>query len=393
MIGRIVLIILDSLGVGELPDASLYGDEGSNTLGNIDRAVGGLSLPNLGTLGIGRILSLAGVPPQPALGSFGKMAEMSPGKDTTTGHWEIAGIILDKPFPTFPHGFPPQIIEAYEKAIGTRVLGNVVASGTQIIEDLGPEHMSTGFPIVYTSADSVFQVAAHEGVIPLQELYRMCKIAREMLVGEYAVGRVIARPFTGIPGNFVRTINRHDYSLVPPYPTVLDHIAEEGYDVIGVGKIKDIFAGQGITKNISTTGNLDGLNQLASLIQDNFRGLVIANLVDYDSKYGHRNDVQGYAKALQEFDWHLPMLMEGLKQNDVLIITADHGCDPTTPSTDHSREYVPLMLYGQGIRPDTNLGIRSSFADLGATLAEFLQVKPPRWGRSFAGEVLIKLNV
>jgi phosphopentomutase len=371
MIKRVALFVLDSVGVGELPDAGDYGDSGSNTLGNISRAVGGLHMPNLGRLGLGNIIPIEGVPPakNPAA-SYGRMAEKSAGKDTTTGHWEMTGLILKKPFPVYPNGFPPELIKAYEENIGRRVLGNKTASGTVIIEELGAQHMETGYPIVYTSADSVFQVAAHEGIIPLEELYRICAIAREMLVGEHAVGRVIARPFEGKPGSFRRTVNRHDFSLKPVGRTLLDSLTEQGVPVIGVGKITDIFAGQGVTNTVTAKGNTTGMEQALQLMKSDITGLVFTNLVDFDMLYGHRNNPRGYADALEELDRWLPALLDSLKDDDVLIITADHGCDPTTQSTDHSREYVPLLVYGKHVRGGADLGIRESFSDIAATVAE-----------------------
>lgn len=371
MINRVALFVLDSVGVGELPDARDYGDCGSNTLGNISRAVGGLNMPHLGRLGLGNIIPIEGVPPAAApAASYGRMAEKSPGKDTTTGHWEMAGMILKQPFPVYPHGFPAFLIKSYEGKIGRRVLGNKAASGTAIIEELGAEHMATGSPIVYTSADSVFQVAAHEEVIPLEELYRICRMAREMLRGEHAVGRVIARPFVGQPGNFHRTVNRHDFSLKPPGYTLLDLLVDKGIPVTAVGKIRDVFAGQGITHTVSTKGNDEGMDKSLQLIKSDTRGLIFTNLVDFDMLYGHRNNPRGYGDALEEFDCWLPRLLEALKEDDVLMITADHGCDPTTPSTDHSREYVPILIYGKRILGGVNLGVRETFADIAATVAE-----------------------
>ncbi|MEG3070534.1 MAG: phosphopentomutase [Candidatus Syntrophopropionicum ammoniitolerans] len=371
MINRVALFVLDSVGVGELPDARDYGDCGSNTLGNISRAVGGLNMPHLGRLGLGNIIPIEGVPPAAApAASYGRMAEKSPGKDTTTGHWEMAGMILKQPFPVYPHGFPAFLIKSYEGKIGRRVLGNKAASDAAIIEELGAEHMATGSPIVYTSADSVFQVAAHEEVIPLEELYRICRIAREMLRGEHAVGRVIARPFVGQPGNFRRTVNRHDFSLKPPGYTLLDLLVDKGIPVTAVGKIRDVFAGQGITHTVSTKGNDEGMDKSLQLIKSDTRGLIFTNLVDFDMLYGHRNNPRGYGDALEEFDCWLPRLLEALKEDDVLMITADHGCDPTTPSTDHSREYVPILIYGKRILGGVNLGVRETFADIAATIAE-----------------------
>lgn len=382
-IKRVVIVVLDSVGVGALPDAHKYGDEGSNTLGNIAAAVP-LNLPHLARLGLGNIIPLRGIDPvnNPSA-AYGKMASQAPGKDTTTGHWELAGLILERPFPLYPQGFPPEIIEAFEKAIGRKVLGNKPASGTAIIEELGEEHLRTGYPIVYTSADSVFQIAAHEDVIPVQELYRYCRIAREILRGEHAVGRVIARPFVGEPGHFIRTDRRQDFSLEPPKPTLLDVISGAGHQVMAVGKIKDIFAGRGITRWIHTHDNMDGIDQTCKFLREGSRGLIFTNLVDFDMLYGHRNDVEGYAAALEAFDRRLPDLMEDLDEKDVLVITADHGCDPTTPSTDHSREYVPLLVFGKSIRT-VNIGIRPTFADLAATVAELLGVPYQLAGTSFA---------
>ncbi|MDD2553046.1 MAG: phosphopentomutase [Desulfotomaculaceae bacterium] len=371
MINRVALFVLDSVGVGEMPDAGDYGDSGSNTLGNISRAVGGLNMPNLGRLGLGNIINIEGVPPaeNPAA-SYGRMAEKSAGKDTTTGHWEMAGIIMKQPFRVYPAGFPAGLIKFYEEKIGRRVLGNKAASGTAIIEELGAEHMATGFPIVYTSADSVFQVAAHEEIIPLEELYRICRIAREILTGEHAVGRVIARPFVGEPGNFRRTVNRHDFSLKPPGPTLLDLLVDNSVPVTAVGKVKDIFAGNGVTNAVLTRGNNEGMDKSLQLIKSDISGLVFTNLVDFDMLYGHRNNPRGYGDALEEFDRWFPQLLNALKEDDVLIITADHGCDPTTSSTDHSREYVPLLIYGKQVLGGVNLGVRESFADIAATVAE-----------------------
>jgi phosphopentomutase len=385
---RVALVVLDSVGVGELPDADKYGDTGSNTLGNIARTVGGLRLPNLARLGLGNIINIEGIPPaeKPAA-SYGRMAESSEGKDTTTGHWELSGLILKHPFPVYPDGFPSELIEAYEERIGRKILGNKVASGTIILEELGEKHMATGSPIVYTSADSVFQVAAHEEILPLEELYRFCRIAREMLTGEHAVGRVIARPFVGRPGSFKRTANRHDFSLKPPGQTVLKLLHENGIPVIGVGKIRDIFDGEGITESIPTKGNTDGLDQTIKMLSSVSGGLIFANLVDFDMLYGHRNNPQGYAEALEELDLRLPELLKLLQDEDVLIITADHGCDPTTRSTDHSREYVPLLVYGKPVREGVNLGVRETFSDVAASIADIFCLKFPA-GKSFWPQVL-----
>jgi len=377
-----VLIVLDSLGVGALPDAELFGDEGSNTLGNIARAVGGLNLPHLGSLGLGHLLEIPGVPPEPSpRGAYGRMAEKSAGKDTTTGHWEMAGIITTKPLPTYPAGFPQDLINELERLIGRKTLGNKMASGTEIIKELGAEHLRTGKPIVYTSADSVFQIAAHEEVIPVEELYQICRTARQLLQGPHGVGRVIARPFLGQPGNFQRTPNRKDFSLEPPESTLLDGLRDKEFPVIGIGKIADIFAGRGVSAQIHTEDNQDGVNKTLAAMKEVDQGLIFTNLVDFDSKYGHRNDPAGYARALKEFDDRLPELLAALNREWVLVITADHGCDPTTPSTDHSREYVPLLLTGEAIPAGLNLGTRESFADLGATIASWLDLRPLRHGR------------
>ncbi|NLI12375.1 phosphopentomutase [Pelotomaculum propionicicum] len=375
-IRRVALLVLDSVGVGELPDAADYGDTGSNTLGNIARAVGGLKMSNLGSFGLGNIISVEGVPPAVnPLASYGRMKEKSAGKDTTTGHWEMAGIILERPFPVYPNGFPSDLIKAYEEKIGRTVLGNKVASGTAIIDELGARHMETGSPIVYTSADSVFQVAAHQEIIPLEELYRICRIAREMLTGEHAVGRVIARPFEGKPGDFRRTANRHDFSLKPPGWTLLNLLKENGVKVTAVGKIKDIFDGEGISEAVPTKGNTDGMGKALKLIRSDTDGFIFTNLVDFDMLYGHRNNPRGYADALEELDRWLPELIVSLADDDVLIITADHGCDPTTVSTDHSREYVPLLVYGRHIQGGVDLGVRETFADIAATVAEIFGLK------------------
>ncbi|BAF59392.1 hosphopentomutase [Pelotomaculum thermopropionicum SI] len=384
---RVNLFVLDSVGAGELPDADKYGDRGCNTLGNTARAVGGLRLPNLARLGLGNIIEIEGVPPaESPEASYGRMAERSAGKDTTTGHWELAGLILERPFPVYPDGFPPELIKSFEERIGRPVLGNKAASGTAIIEELGARHMETGYPIVYTSADSVFQVAAHEEIIPVEELYAICRIAREMLTGEHAVGRVIARPFTGRPGSFRRTERRHDFSLKPPGRTVLNLLAENGVTVTAVGKVEDIFAGEGITRSVPTRGNADGLDQALKLMQSDTAGLIFTNLVDFDMLYGHRNNARGYADALEELDRRLPELFRLLREDDVAIFTADHGCDPTTPGTDHTREYVPLLVYGAPVRSGINLGVRETFADVAATVAEIFGLEFAV-GRSFWRQV------
>ncbi|MTI84128.1 MAG: phosphopentomutase [Firmicutes bacterium] len=389
IINRVTVIVMDSVGIGELPDAAQYNDSGSNTLANCARAVGGLELPNLARLGLGNIEEITGVPPvQKPAAAYGKMAEQSAGKDTTTGHWELAGILLCSPFPVYPNGFPPDVIKPFEQNIGREVLGNTMASGTQIIEALGKEHVKTGKPIVYTSADSVFQIAAHEDIIPLDQIYSMCLEARNILTGEHAVGRVIARPFVGQPGAFKRTANRHDYSLKPIAPTILNLLQDKGLDVAAVGKINDIFAGEGISRSVHTTGNMDGVDHTLKLMRDmNSKGLIFTNLVDFDSLYGHRNNPQGYADALQAFDHRLPEILSAVREDEILILTADHGCDPTTPSTDHSREYVPLLVYGKAVAAETNLGTRQSFTDVAATIAEIFGLSWDK-GTSFASQIL-----
>lgn len=367
---RVIWIVLDSVGIGEMPDAAKYGDAGSDTLGNIARRRP-LHLPNLCELGLANIKPLTGLAPvsEPA-GAFGKCALASPGKDTTTGHWEMVGIHLEKPFPLFPHGFPPAIMDEFERRIGRHAIGNKAASGTEIIKELGEEHMRTGSPIVYTSADSVFQVAAHEDVIPLFELYKICETAREILRGPYEVGRVIARPFTGEPGAFTRTANRHDYAVPPPKGMLLDQLDERGIEVYSIGKIFDVFLGRGIREYEKTKSNSDGMAKTLGAMDKLESGMIYVNLVDFDQLYGHRNDVEGYARALEEVDRWIPSFNARLRPGDLAIFTADHGCDPTTPSTDHSREYVPLLVYGPGVKQGVNLGTRGSLSDIGQTVAE-----------------------
>lgn len=385
MFKRVFLIVMDSVGIGELPDASRYGDEGSNTLGNIAKTQDGLHLPVMEKLGLGCIAPLDGVKcvdvPQ---AFYGKMAELSLGKDTTSGHWEMAGVPLFQSFPTYPNGFPSEVIDQFCAVTGRAVLGNCVASGTVIIEELGEEHMRTGNPIVYTSADSVFQIAAHEEVIPLDELYRMCRLAREeVCVGKHAVGRIIARPFIGTKGAFVRTSNRHDFSLEPPAPTLLDDLKAEGFDVIGIGKIGDIFAHRGLTETILTKSNDHGMEETIAKARDwHEAGLVMTNLVEFDSLYGHRNNAAGYKQALETFDRQLGELLMYLTEDDLLLVTADHGCDPTTVSTDHSREYVPILAYRSGKRGES-LGVRETFADLSATIRENFGLGKGAFGTSF----------
>jgi len=383
---RFLVLVADSLGVGEMPDAAAFGDQGSNTLGNVSRAVGGLRLPVLGRMGLGNLTAVEGVPPLAAPhGFFGKMAERSPGKDTLTGHWEMMGVPLETPLAFFPDGFPPEILEPWLAATGAPgVLGNRAASGTAIIEELGEEHQRTGKPIVYTSADSVFQVAAHEETVPLETLYAWCREARRIL-DPVRVARVIARPFVGAPGSWRRTYHRKDFAMPPPRPTVLDGLAGHGVPVVGVGKIPDIFDRRGISTEVHTEGNADGLAQTERLLRELEHGLLFVNLVDFDMLYGHRNDPQGYARALEQLDRALPAILGALRPGDLMALSADHGCDPTTPSTDHSREYVPLLVHGPG-RGGGALGTRRTFADLGATVAEFYGV-PAGEGTSFLPQV------
>jgi len=387
MIDRIIWIIIDSVGIGELPDAKKFGDVGSNTLENIALATN-LEIPNLTKLGLGNIDGVKALKRvENPIGIYGKLAEISNGKDTTIGHWEMAGIHSPNPFPTYPNGFPEDIINEFIEKTGREVLGNKPASGTEIIKELGEEHVKTGKLIVYTSADSVFQIAAHEEVVPIEELYKICKIAREILKDEHAVARVIARPFVGEVGNFSRTSNRRDFSLVPPKKTVLDYVKENGQDVIGVGKIEGIFSGQGITEAIHTKDNMDGVDQTIKYMKENNKGIIYTNLVEFDSKWGHRNDVEGYAKGLMDFDKRLPEIIDNMKPTDILIINADHGCDPTTESTDHSREYIPFIAYGKELKNNVNIGIRSTFADIGQTIADILKVGPLEIGTSFYNEI------
>jgi phosphopentomutase len=371
-----------------LPDADRYGDRGSNTLGNIARAVP-LELPALRSLGLGRLVDLNDTAPSTAvpLGACGRMAEASPGKDSVTGHWELMGIVLERPFPVFPNGFPADLIAEFERRIGRETLGNVAASGTAIIDRLGPAHLETGKPIVYTSADSVFQIAAHEDVIPVAELYRICEVAYELVAIGKGVGRVIARPFIGAPGGFRRTANRRDFSLTPFTPTLLDKLKESGFPVIAIGKIEDLFAGRGMSAAVHTTSDEHGMDEIEAAMASVDRGLIFANLVDFDTVYGHRNEPAGYAANLERFDARLARLMPRLLADDLLIVTADHGNDPTTPSTDHSREHVPVLVYGERVRAGIDLGTRRTFADLGQTLAELFGVGPLDHGTSFLGAI------
>jgi phosphopentomutase len=385
---RFLWIVLDSVGIGELPDAAQYGDVGRDTLGHIARSRP-LALPNLVRLGLGNIKPLAHLEfPASPVGCFGKGATVSPGKDTTTGHWEMAGIWLERAFPVYPRGFPLPLIEEFERRIGRRTLGNKPASGTEIIKELGAEHMRTGFPIVYTSGDSVFQIAAHEAVIPVPELYRMCEIARKLLDGPHRVGRVIARPFIGAPGSFRRTERRHDYAVEPPRPMLLDVLAGLRVPVFGIGKIHDIYNGRGVGNYVTTKNNADGMAKIRAALSTESRGLVFANLVDFDMLYGHRKDVEGFARSLEEFDRLLGPLLDSLRPADLLMITADHGCDPdpVNPTTDHSREYVPILAYGPRARSGVNLGTRATLADMGQTVAEIFGGSIPH-GTSFLTEI------
>ncbi len=388
MFDRIIWIVLDSVGVGAMPDAAEFHDPpGADTLGNIAR-LRGLNLPNLARLGLGNIEPLQGIPPAAApTGAYGRCTLASPGKDTTTGHWEMVGIHLSKPFPLYPHGFPAEVLDEFARRIGRRWLGNVVASGTEIIRELGAEHMRTGSPIVYTSADSVFQVAAHEEVIPLWELYKICETAREILRGPYEVGRVIARPFIGAPGNFTRTANRHDYAVPPPAGMLLDRLDEHGVLVRSVGKIFDVFLGRGIRDGVKIKNNADGMAKTLATMAEPGAGLIFVNLVDFDQQYGHRNDVEGYGAALEQFDAWLPSFESALLPGDLAIFTADHGCDPTVPGTDHTREYVPLLAAGPKVHGGVNLGLRASLSDIGQTVAANFGVSIDH-GASFLKELI-----
>jgi phosphopentomutase len=400
---RVILIVLDSVGIGELPDAAAYGDEGSNTVGNIARQIP-LNLPTLRSLGLGQLVDL-GNPgddtrrefseaarkshPAPLHGAFGRMAEASPGKDSVTGHWEMMGIILDRPFPTFPHGFSANLIAEFERRIARDTIGNVVASGTEIIDRLGPEHVRTGKPIVYTSADSVFQIAAHEDVVPVPELYRICEIAFDLACRGLGVGRVIARPFVGAPGSFKRTANRHDYALDPTGDTLLDLLTRSGTPIVSIGKVHDLFAGRGTGRAIHTASDAEGMDRIEEAMRDTPAGLLFANIVDFDVLYGHRNDVAGYAANLERFDGRLARVLPQLGDTDLLIVSADHGNDPSTPSTDHSREYVPLLLAGPRVSAGRDLGTRPTFADLGQTLAANFGAGRLTHGTSFLEEVVV----
>lgn len=387
---KITVIVLDSVGIGELPDAPKYGDTGAHTLGHILEKVPNVKLPHMQQLGLGNIAPLAQISPaDKPTGYYGKMAEISVGKDTMTGHWELMGLKVSTPFQTYPNGFPRDLIARFESETGRKVIGNKPASGTEILDELGAKHMESGAFIVYTSADSVFQIAAHEDVIPLDELYRACEIARKLtLEPEYSVGRVIARPFVGSPGDFKRTPNRHDYAVNPPEPTLLNSLKAAGRDVIAVGKINDIFSGEGITRTYPTKSNLHGIEKTIELMKEDFNGLLFTNLVDFDSLYGHRRDPVGYAKALEEFDEHLPEMLANVKEGEILILTADHGNDPIHAGTDHTREYVPLLVYSPSFTVTTSLGVRGAYADLAATIADNFGVHASNHGKSFLRQLV-----
>ena len=386
---RVIWMVIDSVGIGALPDSQKFGDVNVDTLRNIVRACKGIKIPNMIKLGLANIEgvdSLENI--ESPIGCYGRCSEVSKGKDTTTGHWEMTGVLVETPFKTFENGFPKDIIEEFERRSNRKVIGNKPASGTAILDELGEQHMNTGEVIVYTSADSVFQIAAHEEIVSLDELYKMCEIAREIMMGDNAVARIIARPFIGKPGAFERTSNRRDYSLSPFEDTVLDNIKNSNLDVIGVGKIEDIFNQQGITEAIHTHDNMDGVNQTINYMKKETKGLIFTNLVDFDSKYGHRRDVEGYKNALEEFDARIPEILENMNDDDVLIINSDHGNDPTYKGTDHTREYIPVLVYGKNLKSGLNLGTRNSFADIGATVADILNVEMPKHGQSFKNEIM-----
>lgn len=386
---RVLILLLDGVGIGELPDAASYGDAGSNSLANVGSAVGGLKLPHLRSLGLGNITDLPGCPPEPDPGAaFGKMTEASVGKDSTTGHWELAGIVMKKSFPVFPGGFPAEFVRAFEDAIGVRTLGNVAISGTKVIENDGEEHVHNGCPIIYTSADSVFQIAVHEDKIPVGRLYEICQIARRLLTGDWGVARVIARPFTGSPGSFRRTPRRRDFSLEPPGPTLLDVAKANQLEVSLVGKLDDLFAQRGFTRSYHSVNNMECFDQTLAELERESDGLLFVNFIQFDMDWGHRNDVAAYYQGLRDLDRRLPEVKACLREDDLAFVTADHGNDPTTPSTDHSREYVPLLAFGEHVKPGVSLGIRKTFADLGQTAAEYLGLPRLANGESFLEEIL-----
>lgn len=389
-IQRVIIFVLDGVGAGAAPDADQYGDIGSNSLSNTAEVVGGLNLPNLEAFGFGRITPMKGVSMvDPAKGAFGKLTPLSSGKDSVTGHWELMGINLKEPFPVFPEGFPPTVIQKFKDLTGLDVLANKPASGTAVIQEYGEEHMRTGKPIVYTSGDSVFQIAAHEDIIPIEKLYELCKISRKMLIGEYGVGRVIARPFNGErAGEFQRTSRRHDYPRYPESDTIMDKLLAAGLEVYATGKIDDLFGNRGISVTNHTTNNQDSILATIDFMKKDFKGLLFANLIEFDQIYGHRNDARGYADALEAFDGFVPQILENLKPDDLVMIVSDHGVDPTTESTDHSREFSPLLVFGDHIKSNVDLGIRGSYADVGATIAEIFSLEPPQIGTSFLDKIL-----
>ncbi|MFC8561083.1 phosphopentomutase [Peribacillus frigoritolerans] len=391
---RIFVIVMDSVGIGEAPDADLFGDKGADTLGHIAEKMNGLNMPTLAKLGLGNIREIKGIEKaQQPLAYYTKMKEASTGKDTMTGHWEIMGLNISTPFRVFPDGFPELLVNELEAKMGRGIIGNVPASGTEIIERLGEEHMKTGALIVYTSADSVLQIAAHEDIVPIDELYKICEIAREVtMADEFKVGRVIARPFTGEPGNFKRTPNRHDYALKPFDRTVMDELKDSGYDVLAIGKISDIFDGEGVTESLRTVSNMDGMDKIIQTVEQDFKGLSFLNLVDFDALYGHRRDPEGYGKALEEFDARMPEVLDKLNEDDLLIITADHGNDPVHEGTDHTREYVPLLVYSKRFTEGAELPIRDTFADIGATVAANFDVKMPAFGKNILGDLNLGEN-
>jgi phosphopentomutase len=386
---RVFIIVMDSVGIGEAPDAAKFNDVGSDTLGHIAEEMNGLKMPHMGELGLSNIKTIKGITPaKKPKAHFGKMQEASNGKDTMTGHWELMGLHIDQPFRTFPEGFPPELVEELERRSGRKIIGNKPASGTEILDELGQEHIDTGALIVYTSADSVLQIAAHEDIVPIEELYDICKIARELTLDEkYMVGRIIARPFIGTSGAWERTSNRHDYALKPFGRTVMNELQDEGFDVIAIGKISDIYDDEGVTKSLRTISNMDGMDKIIETLDMDFHGISFLNLVDFDAKFGHRRDPIGYGKALEEFDQRLPEVLGKMTEEDLLLITADHGNDPVHHGTDHTREYVPLIAYHKGIKVGENLGVFSTFADLGATIAQNFKIKLPAYGKSFLDKI------
>lgn len=390
MVNRIILFVMDSVGIGAMSDSEKFGDIDVNTLGHIaEFAKGDFKIPNLRALGVGNIDGVNAIEGTDApIGAYGRSKEASNGKDTTTGHWEIAGLRIDQPFKTYPQGFPEYIIKEFEEKTGHKVLCNAPASGTVVIEELGEQHMKTGDVIVYTSADSVFQIAAHEEIVPLDELYKMCEIAREMLMGEDQVARVIARPFIGQPGSFERTPNRRDYSLKPFGKTVLDNAKDAGLEVKAVGKIVDIFDGEGITADVHTKSNMDGVDKTLDYLKEDFKGIIFTNLVDFDAKFGHRRNVKGYQEAIEELDARMPEIFEAMNDDDLIIFMADHGNDPTYKGTDHTREHIPMLIYGKSVKAGVNLGTRETFSDIAATTADILGIKAPAHGTSFKSEIL-----